>query len=253
MSSLVIAGLVFVGVFASALIAMRLGRRLPESHTSSESKDVVKLGLGVMATLSALVLGLLVASAKGTFDAQSGSVKQMAANVLLLDRLLARYGPETKEARELFQQAVTTVADSLWPTDGASKATLTPGAALAQFEAFYDRVGALKPKTDAQADIKGRVLSLANDLGQTRLRLAAQKDSSIPLPFLAVLVFWLVVLFAGYGLLAPNNTTVVLVLAVCALSISTALFLILELDRPFDGVVRISSAPFRDALSLLGR
>jgi hypothetical protein len=85
------------------------------------------------------------------------------------------------------------------------------------------------------------------------LRLAAQRESSIPLPFLVVMVSWLVVLFAGYGLLAPRNMTVVLVLLICALSISTALFLILELDKPFDGYLRVSSTPIRDALVVLDK
>ena len=252
MSSLAIAGLVFACVFASALLAMLVGRALPPSHLSGESKDVVKLGLGVVATLTALVLGLLIASAKGTYDTQSNSIKQLSANVMLLDRLLARYGPETKEERELLRRAVTIILGTLWPDDG-EKATLTPGAAMADMEAFYDKLGALAPKTDAQRAIKSRALDLTTELAQTRLRLAAQKDSSIPLPFLVVLVFWLVVLFGGYGLMAPRNPTVVAVLIVCALSISAALFLILELDRPFDGIVRVPSAPVRDALTLIGK
>jgi Protein of unknown function (DUF4239) len=253
MSSLAIAGLVFACVIAAALLAMLIGRALPASHLNAESKDVVKLGLGVIATLTALVLGLLIAAAKGTFDTQSNSIKQLSANVVLLDRLLGRYGPETKETRELLHRAVTIMLGSLWPEDGTQKATLTPGAAMTEMEAFYDKLGELSPKTDAQRVIKGRALDLTTELAQTRLRLAAQKDSSIPLPFLVVLVFWLVVLFGGFGLMAPRNATVVVVLIVCALSISTAMFLILELDRPFDGIVRVPSAPVRDALSLIGK
>ena len=243
MSSLSIAGLVFACSFGAALVAMFLGRALPAGHLSSESKDVVKLGLGVIATLTALVLGLLVASAKGTFDTQSSSVKQLSANVVLVDRLLARYGSETGGARALLRRVVTIVLESLWPEDAGREATLTAGAAMTEMEAFYDQIGGLAPKTDAQRVIKGRALDLATELAQTRLRLAAQKDSSIPLPFLVVLGFWLVVLFAGYGLLAPRNATVIVVLVVCALSISAALFLILELDRPFGGIMRVPSAP----------
>ena len=195
MSSLAIAGLVFACIFAAALFTMFLGRALPASHLSSESKDVVKLGLGVIATLTALVLGLLVASAKGTYDTQSNSVKQMSASIMLLDRLLARYGAETKEIRELLQRALTIVLETIWPEDG-QKATLKPGAAMSEMEAFYDKLGELSPKTDAQRAIKGRALDITTELAQTRLRLAAQKDSSIPLPFLIVLVFWLGVLRA---------------------------------------------------------
>jgi hypothetical protein len=253
MSSLAIASLVFACLLVSALLAMLGARALPGHHLSSESKDVVKLGLGVIATLTALVLGLLIASAKGTFDTQSGAVKQLSATIVLLDGLLARYGPETKEARELLQRMVTITFDSFWPEDRSQKATLATGAAAAEMGAFYDKLGALEPKTDAQRVIKGRALDLTTEIAQTRLRLAAQKDSSIPGPYLVVLVSWLVVLFAGYGLMAPRNATVIVVLLVCALSISAALFLILELDRPFDGVVRVSSAPFQEALSRIGK
>src|SRR3954453_53190 len=107
MSSLAIAGLVFAFVFGAALLALLIGRALPASHLSAESKDVVKLGLGVIATLTAMVLGLLVASAKGACDTQSNSVKQMPPTTVLLDRLLGRYGPETKEARESLQRIGT--------------------------------------------------------------------------------------------------------------------------------------------------
>ena len=97
-----------------------------------------------------------------------------------------------------------------------------------------------------------RALDVTSDLAKTRLRLFTQKDSSIPVPFLVVLVFWLMVLLGGAGLLAPRNVTVVGVLLLCALSVSCALFLILELDRPFEGIMRVPSAPLREALERLG-
>jgi hypothetical protein len=258
MSSLAIAGVIFACIFIAALLGMLAARLLPAHHLSDESKDVVKLGLGVIATLTALVLGLLIGAAKGTFDAQSSTVKELSTKIILVDRLLVRYGPETQEARVLFKEAVTIMLNTLWPEDGNQKAVLTTGAAMSKFEAFYDQVNALDPKTDPKRDdmrqaIKSQILSLTTDLAQTRLRLAAQRESSIPLPFLAVMVSWLVVLFAGYGLMAPRNTTVVLVLLICALSISTALFLILELDKPFDGYLRVSSTPIRDALVVLDK
>src|SRR5262245_1273846 len=252
MSPLAIAGVAFACVFGAALLAMWVGRAVPAHHLSGDSRDAVKLGLATIATLTAMVLGLLVAAAKGTYDTQSSAVRQMSANVLLLDRLLARYGPETKEARDLLRRAVAAVLDRLWPEGGAGAADLAPGEARALVDAFYEKVAELSPKTDAQRALKDRALGLATDLEQTRLRMFAQQDSSLPVPFLVVLVFWLVILFGGYGLLAARNPTVVGALFVCALSVSGAIFLILELDRPFEGVMRISSAPLRDALSRLG-
>jgi hypothetical protein len=252
MSSLTIACIVFACVFGAALLAMLAGRLLPEQHLSGESKDVVKLGLATIATLAALVLGLLIAAAKGTYDAQSNAVKELAAKVLLLDRLLAAYGPQTQEARELLRRAIALTSERLWPGTGARGAELAPGEARAEAEAFYAKVAGLAPKDDAQRALKARALDVTADLLQTRLRLFAQKDSSIPTPFLVVLVFWLVILFAGYGLMAPRNATVVAALLVCALSVSGAILLILELDKPFQGIMQVPSAPLREAISRLG-
>jgi hypothetical protein len=252
MSSLATAGLVFGCALAAALVAMRVARRLPEHHLSSESRDVVKLGLGVIATLTALVLGLLVASAKGTYDAQDGAVRQLATDFSLLDRYLAHYGPETKDLRELLRQIVAATIEQLWPEAGRRRGDLTPGTTREAADLFYTKLAELQPSTDAQRAVKARALDLASQLAHTRYRMSTQGDGSVPTPFIVVLGLWLVTLFAGYGLLAPRNTTVVAVLVVCALSVSAALFLVLELGRPFDGVIRVSSAPLQQALPQAG-
>jgi hypothetical protein len=253
MSPITIASVIFACVFGGALLAMALARALPEHHLRPESKEAVKLALALVATLAALVLGLLIAAAKGTYDTQSSAVKQLAADVLLLDRVLALYGPETKEAQELLRRGAAATLDRLWPEDEPRPANLTPGEARELMEAFYAKVAGLAPRNEAQRSLRTRALEITTNLAQTRLRLFTQRDSSIPLPFLVVLVFWLSILFAGFGLLAPRNATVGAILLVCALSVSGALFLILELDRPFEGIMRVSSAPLREALSQIGK
>ena len=211
------------------------------------------MGMGTIATLAALVLGLLIATTKGTYDTQSGTVKELAAKVLLLDRVLAKYGPETKPARDLLHSMVEATLDRIWPQDSGREANLTPGEFRAAGEAMYDKIAELSPQNDAQRALKARALDITADIAQTRLRLFAQQQSSLPLPLLVVLVFWLSILFAGYGLLAPANATVLAVLIVCALSLSGAIFLMLELATPFAGTMRVSGAPLRDALSLIGQ
>jgi hypothetical protein len=252
LSPLTISCIAFICIASGTLLGLLIGRLLPSHHITGESKDTVKIGLTLIATLTALVLGLLVASTKGTYDAQAGSVKEMAAKVLLLDRTLALYGPETKEARKVLRSAVARMVDHLWPDDHSRPVDLAPGEAWAEFEQFYHLVAGLTPKDDAQRTLKTRALDTTADLGQARLRLFAQRDRSIPLVFLGVVVVWLVVLFTGYGITAPRNATVVAVLLVCILSVAGALFLILELDRPFDGILRISSAPLHDVLVRVG-
>jgi hypothetical protein len=253
MSSLEISAIVLACVFGGAFLAMLVGRLLPEHHLQPESKDTLKQGLALIATLSALVLGLLIAAAKGTYDTQSTAVKEMAADALLLDRVLARYGPEVKEERDLLRRSVTLILDRLWPEGNVRSVNLTPGEARTEAEAFYEKLLGLSPQNDTQRSLKARALDISNDLEKTRLRLFAQKESSIPLPFLVVLVFWLTIIFVSFGLFAPANATVVFTLFVCALSVAGAIFLILELDRPFGGLIQVSSAPLRDALVQLSR
>ena len=254
MSSIAIAGIVFGCVFGSSVVVMIARRFLPKNHLDAESREVVKLGMGLIATLAALVLGLLIATAKGTYDSQSGLINEISADYLLLDRILARYGPETKETRDLLKSHVAATIERIWPQDAGKAADLSPGGeARAAGETLFDKIGEFTPKTDAQRELKSRAVSVLAEVAQARLRLYARQDSTLPLPFFAVLVFWLAILFGGYGLLAPGNATVVAVLIVCSLSVAGAIFLMLELATPFSGAMRISSDPLRHALSLLGQ
>jgi hypothetical protein len=252
MSSLAIACVMFGCVLASTLAAMLIARRLPEHHLSGESRDVVKLGLGVIGTLTALVLGLMVAATKGTYDAQSGTVKEAAAQLAVLDRVLARYGPEAGEARERLRALAQSVLDQVWPHDAAAPIDFSGGPSRQAGEAFYEAVAALEPKTDSQRLLKSRAMEMTVGLAQLRQRLVVTSERSIPAPLLVVLGVWQAALFAGFGLLAPRNVTTVAVLVVCMLSVSGALFLVLELDRPFEGTVRVSDAPLRSVMSHLG-
>src|SRR5258706_2839022 len=103
MSSITASLIVFACVFGGALVGVFLRSALPQQHLSAESKDIVRLGMGLVGTMAALVLGLLVASAKGSYDAQSSELTQMSANIVLLDRILAHYGPEAKQTRDMLR------------------------------------------------------------------------------------------------------------------------------------------------------
>jgi hypothetical protein len=240
----------FACVFGGALIGMALRRILPEHHLSADSKEVIKLAMGLTATMSALVLALLIASAKSSYDAQRNELTQLSATIILLDRGLAHYGPETKGARDLLRRYVAEMHDQIWENDRASAAELEPTAMLG--ESFYDNLEQLSPQTDLQRSIKLEAQKMGVDLGQTRWLLSEQRGSSIPMPFLVLLVFWVTIIFLSFGLFAPPNATVIAALFLCALSVSGAIFLILELDRPFGGLVRISDLPLRNAMAHLG-
>jgi hypothetical protein len=250
MSSVTISSIVFACVFGGALLGILLHAVLPQHHLSNESKDIVKLGMGLVGTMAALVLGLLVASAKGSYDAQSAELTQMSANIALLDRGLALYGPETKETRALLRGAVVRILDQTWSKDGASS---SPMAAPSGGEILYEKIQGLSPKNDAQRSLQGRALSIVVDIGKTRWLMYAQQATSVSMPLLVVLVLWLTVIFISFGLFAPFNATVVSSLLVSALSVSGAILLILEMYTPYDGLIQISSAPLRAALAHLGQ
>jgi hypothetical protein len=246
-----ISSIVFTCIFAGALLGMALRLALPEHHLSTDSRDAMKLGLGLIGTMSALVLGLMVSSAKSSYDTQKNEVTQMAAKIILLDRTLAQFGPKATEARKQLRDSVEHAFYQMWPEDKSRPAQLVPTAAGA--ESLFDKIHELEPMNEAQRSLHARAQSIVLDLGETRWLLFEQSGSAISPPFLVVLVVWLTLIFLGFGLLAPRNPTVVVTLLLCALSVSGAIFLILELDRPFDGMIQISGDPVRKALANLGQ
>jgi hypothetical protein len=233
------------------MLGMALRRILPEHHLSADSKDVIKLGMALTATMSALVLALLINSAKGSYDTQRSEVTQLSANLILLDRVLAHYGPETRTARDLLSHTAAGMIDRIWPEDHY-RAT-APGPTVPGAEDFYDKIQELTPQNEVQRALQAQALKMSIDLAQTRFMLFEQGGRSIPMPFLVLLIFWVTIIFLSFGLFAPPNATVIATLFLCALSVSGAIFMILELDRPFGGVVQISSTPMRNAIAQLGK
>lgn len=246
--SLVIATVVFGG----SILAMYVARALPDSHLGADARDVIKLGMALIATLVALVLGLMIATAKGTYDAQSAAVRQLSADVLLLDRSLAEYGPEAQHPRDLLREAAGLMLQHLWPEDGSAPLSLAPGEAHAPMAQFLREVTQLSPLNPTQEFLKTQVLRVTSDLAQVRFQMYVQGTSQLPLPFLIVISIWLIILFAGYGLIAARNPTVLVFLFAATLSVSGAVFLVQELANPFGGVVRVSGAPLDEVIAHLG-
>jgi hypothetical protein len=240
-------------IFAGALLGMGLQKVLPGYHLSKESHDIVKLGAGIIATLTALVLGLLISTAKSSFDAVNDGIVQSSAKIILLDRALARYGPETKATREQLQRAVAASIESVWPRETPGVPALDTVERANGLELLQDKLRELTPQNEAQHQALARIQQLVADLSQIRWLLIEQGQSGFPFALLLVLVFWLTLLFVSFGLFAPRNATVVAVLFVSACSVSAAIFLVLELNQPVSGFVKISNAPLRNALQHLGQ
>jgi hypothetical protein len=243
--------LVFASLFGAALLGMRIRAWLPDHHLTPEAKDSVRVAMGTVATMSALVLGLLVASTKGTYDTERNETTQLAARIIYLDRVLAMYGPETGVAREQLKQATASMLGRMWPHEPGQSVVLEPSEKWS--DELPKAIYRLAPQDDVQRALKEQAVEMVDDLGQMRWLLYEQAESSVSRPMLMVVILWLAMLFLSIGLFAPPNATVVMALMLSAASVSGAIFLILELDMPYNGLISISSQPMRLALEHLGQ
>jgi hypothetical protein len=250
MSPITISVVMFACVFGGGLLGIFLHSLLPNEHLDSDSKEAVRLGMALVGTTVALVLGLLIASGKGFYDTQSSEVTQLAADVVLLDKVLTHFGPETKEIRALLRSSVARMADATWAREGSDKTHSV--ASAANEETLFDKIQELSPHNENQRFLQSQALSMAIQLGQIRSLMLAQKSSSVPMPLLAVLVFWLALLFISFGLFVRPNVTVVVSLFASALAVCGAIFLILEMYQPYSGLIHVSDAPLRAALAQIG-
>jgi hypothetical protein len=253
MNSLTI-GFISAGcIFGGVLLGMLLQKVLPEHHLDTASKDTVKVGAGMLATLTALVLGLLVSSAKSSFDAMNAGIAQTGAKVLLVDHVLADYGPETKEVREQLRNSIASVIERVWPEKRSASGGLRAMESVDAAKTLQAKLRELTPKNDLQKSLLAQVSQISTDVLQTRLLLMEGQQNTLPSPFLVLLIFWLTGLFISFGLFAPPNGLVLTVLLICALSVSSAIFLVLEMNRPLDGFIKASDAPLRKAVELIGK
>jgi hypothetical protein len=248
-----IASIIFAFMLGGMLLGSTLRVILPDDHTQADSKDILMTSAGMMATLIALIIGLLVTSAEHTYDVTTLSITQTGAKVITLDYYLSRYGPEAKEVRELLPQAIATGIERIWPNESKHGADLAKMESETEMADVYNKIRELSPKNDSHKYLQTQALKLIDDIMQSRWMLIEQSQTKLPRVFLVVLTFWLTVLFAQFGLLAPRNRTAMSALFICAISISGAIFLILELNQPLEGTINVSSAPLHKALLLIGK
>lgn len=253
MSQLVIALVLFVFVFGGALVGLWLQGALPEQHLSKETKEVVRLSTALIATISGLVLGLLVSSAKSSFDRFDDELTQNSARIIMLDRTLGEYGPQTGDIRAALKSQYASRMEQLFSADSTESSAADGPLAVIQEEALDARILALTPVGPAQETLHAQAVALNQEINLTKVLLHAQRADSIPATLLIMLGAWLALIFATFGLFAPRNAVVVAALMACALSTSGAVLLILEMNSPFSGLITLSSAPMQEALQYLGK
>ena len=253
MTPLLMSFAAFACIFGGTFLGILVRRKLPDQHLTGDTKDIVRQGTGLIATLASLVLGLLIASANGRYEAESSHIKQLVAHVILLDNALALFGPDADAARVLLRHDVGLAADRIWSEGRPEFGKQRQFHADAQALSIYDEVLKLQPKTDAERFYQSRAMDALVDIGKTRLMLFTATTGSIPIPFLIVLIGWLTLIFASISLFAESNARTVTILCIFSFAASAAIFLILELSQPFAGLMMISEEPLRNALAALPR
>jgi hypothetical protein len=253
MDHIAIGAIVLACTFGGAMVAMNASSRLPDQYLSPASTAVIRLAMAFVVALATLVISLMISSARSSFVIKDGEYRRAAADIILLDRALARYGPETKTARELLRGVAETKLREFWPENSAPRVQSRPIEIGTGIEQIEDALHALDPKDNAQRWLQTRALQISAEIEQLSWLLTAQNSSAIRWPTLAILVFWLTIIFVSFGYSAPRNATVIATLFVCSLSIAGAMYLLVQFDQPYSGYIKVSSAPWRAAIDQLGR
>ena len=249
MNSYVVATTVFGCVFLASLVGMSLNAILPETHRTQASHDVIKLSTGMISVLASLVLGLLIASVKGSFDTADSQMRSFAANLILLHQTLDDWGPETAKAHALLRDYTARSIEDHWPAESDHSFVMENRASGNVLDATRLAILQLIPNDPLQHDLRESAVTLMNAVLQTRWLLIEHAESSIEPVFLMVLVAWITLIFLSFGYNAPVNATVIVSFFICAGALAACLFVIVEMDGPFDGVIAISSQPMRNALA----
>jgi hypothetical protein len=247
MNSIAVGLLVSLSIFAGGIGGLYLHRVLPASHQTRETQDVVRLGIGMISVLAALVLGLLIATAKGSYDTTDRAVRTYAAELALLNETLRDYGNSASVARDLLRSYTDRLIRDIWPA-GDAVPNLNDGDAAQLLEHVREQVRALKPIDDGQKWLRDQALTINVELLRERWLLIGNQHQSVSPIVLGILASWVTLIFVSFGFNAPRNTTVAAAFLICSLSIGGAIFLILEMDRPLTGIMRISDAPMRDVI-----
>ena len=247
MSPIQFAALAFACIVASAVGGALLRPRLPEHNLNGDSKDVIKLSIALVATMSALVLALLFASTRTSFERSSGLVSRLTADIAELDRVLKHYGPEADPVRAALRAEIQPMIDSIWREEAVARGVKLDESKAPEEEVLY-MLQDLQPANAKQRALHARAIQISADLQQTQIALFAQPTDSISNTFLIVLIVWLMFIFGIFSMSAPANPTMFVVIAICILSASAAFYLILELGLPFGGLMQLSNEPLRNAL-----
>src|SRR5665213_1697426 len=238
----------FCCIFGAGMAGLLLRKILPEEQRTDATQRNVQTVMNVVAILAALVLGLLIASTKTSFDTRSKEIEQFSANLTLLDRELVHLDQEQKDVRALLRDFTARKIAQTWRTDASPPSVTDDAQTVQMLDDVEDRLRALTPEGEIQRAARSSALQLTGELKRTSRLLAVQESGRTPRPFLVAVIFWLSILFISYTIFAPLNATVVATIFAGAFSVSIAVNLIFDMDRPFAGFIKVSSVPMQQAL-----
>jgi len=249
MNEVRIAIFVFLCLTGASLGALFSYERLPLHQRQDDTQTVVRLIANIFVVMTSLVLGLMISSAKGKFDAVNRDVHSYATELILLDRMLTFYGPEANGVRQRLATYAERAANGHW--------TAEEGLSDKTSERLIEDIGvslrALAPEGGAQLSVWNDIREQYRKVLELRWSLVEQAEGSIPRPLVLMLVAWLVLIFATFGFRAPRNAVVVTSFIAAAALIGGAIYLIVDMDSPFQGPIQISPAPLQRALAEMRR
>jgi hypothetical protein len=267
MTELESASVVFLILLGATGLGVIVRPLLPEEHKTTETVQVLQLVVGMLVTFAALVLGLLTASAKTVFDTNTDDIRGYATQLIQLDDTLRQYGVEGDTARQLLRAYTAAAIASTWPNEPRPAGNYYPTINASEgnphnldSHKLGDMLGQaqrdvreMQPHDGFHQKLVVEALAQFDRLLQQRWKLVEESHGKISSPFDRILVFWLTIIFLCFGLIAPRNALSLVTITLGALSIASALYLILDLDTPFTGAIIIPSQPLRDALAYLSR
>ena len=248
MSPIIVSILIVACIFVGGLIGLSLNRVLRPDHLTKETQEVVRLSIGMISVLASLVLGLLIATAKSSYDTTASSVRNYGAELALLNETLRDFGGDASRPRDLLREYTQRLRDDIWPTDGTPP-HLNDAQASALMEHVREQVRALLPADDGQKWLRDQALAINENLLRDRWLMIGEQGRNVSPIMLGVLVSWVTLIFVSFGINAPRNAMVAASFLICSVAIGGAIFLILEMDRPVQGVLQISSWPINNALA----
>jgi hypothetical protein len=251
LTSILITMAVAILTFGSGLLGLYLQKRLPQTHLSGGSKDMILAVIGLLTLLLALVLGTLVGNTYAFFAMQKSELETMASRALLVDQALVQAGPDAKPVRDLMKQALTQSYDLFWRGADADPTQLKVDAALNRWRPVGYALSALDPKTPAQKDALAEAKANFALMEQTRLLMSLQLSSPVPWSLVTSVILWSMFLFCGFGILSGTNPTTIVALAFGAISVASAMFLILDLTQPYSGLFRVPPSAIQQTLDAI--